>query len=470
MKDIKIHHIHFIGICGVAMSALAIAMQKAGYKVTGSDKGFFPPVSTHLIKHKINFYPGWHVDKMTHSTSSWPAGKGDPDLVVVGNVAGSKNPEWQYVQEKKLKYVSYPGLLKEFYIKKNSIVCAGTYGKTTTSSLLSYILKQVEFEPSYMFGGLCVDENFLSAEINDGDWSVMEGDEYKTARWDMSPKFSHYSPTHLLLTGLQWDHADIYPTEKEYFAAFDKLFKSIPEGGLIVMSENINNLQSPVSGLKTYGKKQNADYKYYDINQTKQGITFKIHNKNKTYQIQSDMLGEYMAENITGCFAMAREIGIPAESIVENIKKFPGLKRRLEKRYSGSIDIYDDIAHSPAKASFTLENLRKIYNKKIIAVFEPNTGNRQVESAPSYKNAFKNADEVIIPRLTKIKKDPTKPEPYDGENLTEVISETHKNTKHIEGDNELVEYIYKSTTSGDVVVFLGSHGFRGMIDELIAKY
>ena len=162
------------------MSALAIAFQKKGWRVTGSDAGFFPPVSDNLKKNKIDFYPGWHPEKM--------CADGEPDIVVVGNVASSTNPEWKFVQEKKLTYYSYPELVAKYFVAQNSIVCAGTYGKTSTSSLLAWILTQSGFEPSYMFGGLAINSQFDSASIGNNDWSVLEGDEYKTARWDNSPK------------------------------------------------------------------------------------------------------------------------------------------------------------------------------------------------------------------------------------------------------------------------------------------
>src|SRR3989339_306129 len=176
--------IHFIGICGVAMGGLAMAMKQAGWHVTGSDVGIYPPISTYLKEQGVKYYTGWHPERI-----------GKPDLVVVGNVAGSENSEWQYAQEKKLHYVSYPELIAKYFVKPNSIVCAGTYGKTTTAALLSWILTQAGMEPSYMFGGLAVNDGFPSASLgemlkgipplgtglgrNDNqNWSVLEGDEY----------------------------------------------------------------------------------------------------------------------------------------------------------------------------------------------------------------------------------------------------------------------------------------------------
>ncbi len=457
-------HIHFIGICGVAMSALAIAFDKKGWQVSGSDAGFYPPVSTNLKNTNINFYPGWHIKKMTKN--------GDPDLVVVGNVASSTNPEWIYVQEKKIKYKSYPEVIAEFFVAKNSIVSAGTYGKTTTSALVSYILEKNDYNPSYMFGGLLIDK-MNSAKIGNGDWSVLEGDEYKTARWDNSPKFDHYNPTHLLLTAVEWDHADIYKTKESYFDAFKKLSSNMPKNGMAVVSENVptdisNNLKCDIT---KYGK-ENCEYIYTNIQQTKDGLKFDILHHNNKYQIFSNMIGKFMAENITACFALCHKIGIDSKNIIKAIKNFQGIKRRLEKRVESSITIFDDIAHSPAKANFTLNTLRDIYkNSKIFAIFEPNTGNRKSESINGYTDAFKDADIVIIPRLTKVKMEKNEINtPMDGKKLSEVISDSHNNVKYIEDDSELINYVKNKTQPGDVVVFLGSHGFRNMIEELVKHY
>ncbi len=502
--------IHFIGICGVAMSALAVAFHKEGWEVSGSDVGFFPPISDYLKDNNISFYPGWHPEKMTAS--------GDPDIVVVGNVASSTNPEFIYARKNNLNYKSYPEVIAEYVVQNNSAVCAGTYGKTSSTALLTLILEKAGINPSYMFGGLSLnlpvsaklkDATILSVahtslprppslcsgvaggpssqegitKRNDG-WSVLEGDEYKTARWDSRPKFKLYSPTHLLLTSVSWDHADIYPTEETYLQAFRDLVGMISANGLIVacvddlkiknvLTDNTNHAK-----IVTYGKDTSADYCYSQVKQTPAGISFIIHHKGMAHSIIASVLGEHMAENICGVFAMAKEINIDEKIILNTIAEFKGIKRRLEKRSEGKITIFDDLGHSPTKASATLKTLRAIYPaSKIIAIFEPNTGNRKSQSAPSYANAFGNADEVIIPLLTKIKVDPEDVDPpFDGEKLMEVISQTHKNTLFISDDKKLIEYIIKNKRSPyggspagreDVVVFLGSHGFRGMIEELV---
>jgi len=454
-------HIHFIGICGVGMSSLAILWKNKGWKVTGSDVGFYPPVSTHLEDHKIDFYPGWHPEKM-----------GTPDLVVVGNVAGSENPEWLKVQNEKIPFVSYPELIAKNLIKKTSVVCAGTYGKTSTTALLSFILKEAGFKPTYMFGGLS-DSLEISADEPEGSViSVIEGYEYKTARWDNKAKFFSYTPTHLLLTDAIWDHLDVYPTEQSYFEAFNKLIAGIPQNGFILISEKVKNKPIKIPFYKSYGMDNTCDYVYDNITQDKNGLHFEITHNNSSYPINSPMIGIYMAENICAAFAMAHELGVSAEKIISAVEKFTGIKRRLEKRGFSprGATVYDDIAHSPTKAKSILSTLRQIYTGKIYAVFEPNSGNRQKESAPLYKDAFKDADEVIIPRLTKIKiKEGEENNVMDGPQLTSIIAQTQQKTVYLENDEELINYLKQKTIENDAIVFLGSHGFRGMIENLVKQ-
>ena len=195
-------HIHITGICGVATSAIAIAFKKIGWKVTGSDKGFFPPVSTELEKQLVPFYAGWHPEKV-----------GKPDIVMIGASGTSpNNPEIIYANENNIPVYPLAEILQKYFIKKNSIVITGTWGKTTISALLSFILIQAKMDPSYFTGGLSLSHD--TGAITDSDWSVMEGDEYQVSISDKRPKFTYYNPTHLLLTSVSWDHADLYPTEE----------------------------------------------------------------------------------------------------------------------------------------------------------------------------------------------------------------------------------------------------------------
>jgi UDP-N-acetylmuramate: L-alanyl-gamma-D-glutamyl-meso-diaminopimelate ligase len=449
-------HIHIVGICGVATSALAIAFHNKGWKVTGSDKGFFPPVSTELEKHGISFYAGWHPEKMIEG--------GKLDIVVITTFAGTKNPEIKYAEENNITLKPYMEVFRDYFIRPKSIVCAGTWGKTSSSTLLSYILQEAEFDPTYMFGGISLSHN-ASAKLTDSEYSVFEGDEYKSSPTDNTPKFVYYKPTHLLLSAISWDHADLYPTEESYFNVFRKLISGIPKDGFVVANRDNEKVKELVQNAIWYGK-SDAKYVYSDVNQTKDGLDFKING----IKIHSPMIGTFQAENITGCFAMASEIGIPTEKIVKAISNFKGLKRRLEKRLDSKVTIFDDIAHSPEKAASVLKTIRAVYQGKIITIFEPNSGGRQRESSTKYNNAFKDSTTVIIPRLTKLKvADDGSEKPFEGDELAETIKKTQPNTLYIEDDDKLVKYLIENTRDGDVIAFLGSHGFRGMIEETITS-
>jgi UDP-N-acetylmuramate-alanine ligase len=246
------------------------------------------------------------------------------------------------------------------------------------------------------------------------------------------------------------------------------------------------------SGKKVwYGRSgSGADFEYLKVQQDKQGLRLCIIERSSgiEWQVISPMLGLFQSENITGCFAMARSIGISAESIISSVASFKGLHRRLEKRYVGKVTVFDDIAHSPEKARATLSTLRSVYDGEIICVFEPNIGGRSPESAPKYDNAFIDADIVVIPRLTNLKKKEDSqvssqsssqsstqaqnpvPEVFDADALAEVISKTHREVGVIVEDDALVDFLLENAQDGDVIAFLGSHGFRNMIEETVRRF
>lgn len=458
--------VHIIGICGVATSALAIAFHKRGVKVTGSDKGFYPPVSTHLDEAGVSYYAGWHPENI--------ATGGDPDLIIAGGVGTSlTNPEVIYAKEHGIPLLSFAEALGKYVIEERSIVVTGTWGKTTTSALLSYILIQGGLDPSYFTGGLSLSHD--TSAITDADTSVVEGDEYQIAIWDKRPKFAVYRPTHLVLTSVSWDHADLYPTEEAYFQTFENLLKGIPSTGALVACTDDAGVNKVLETTKvpaiTYGKNLQAQYRYDSIETSREGLKFTIHHADATYSISSPMFGRFNVENITAAFALAHSIGMSAEKIIKAIHDFKGIKRRFEKRLDRDITVFDCHAPTPEKAASVLENIREVYAKEnILAIYEPNIGGRQRASAGAYDAAFKDATTVIIPHLTKLKiAEDAADQPMEGAELADRIMQTQPNTQYLDDDAKLVEYLATNTKKGDVIVFLGSHGFRGMIEEVVEK-
>ena len=218
-----------------------------------------------------------------------------------------------------------------------------------------------------------------------------------------------------------------------------------------------------------YGNSPNVDYSYGNVKPSKNGLRFDIYHKGKKISVSSPMLGRFNAENITAAFAMASELGISSKNIVLAINDFKGIKRRFEKRFEGNVTVFDCHAPTPDKVASVLASIREVYDKQIIAVFEPNIGGRERASAAKYDNAFKDADAVVIPRLTKLKTSDEKETPMEGVELAGVISKTQKNCSYIEDDKKLVDFLTSQTKEGDVIAFLGSHGFRGMIEEMVRK-
>ncbi len=464
----KPRHVHVIGISGVATSALAVAFHRNGWHVTGSDKGFFPPASTELEHQGISFYAGWHPEKMVEH--------GIPDMAIVGTASGSQNPETLYAQEHNIPLYSFAEAIGKFFVKEHSIVVTGTWGKTSSSALLSHILDSAGFDPTYMFGGISLSHT-SSARLTTSSWNVFEGDEYKSSPTDPTAKFFYYKPTHLLLTAVSWDHADLYPTEDSYFGTFQKLLAGLPATGLIVANTDnagvSRTLSSATCRIVSYGS-GGADYTYSLVSQTQDTLSLSITHQDTSYTVTSPMIGTFQAENITGCFALAHTLGVSPDVIQKAICSFKGMKRRLEKRLDGAtssrgVTVFDDIAHSPEKASSVIETLRNIYSGTITIVFEPNIGGRRPEAASKYDNSFAGADKVVIPRLTVLKvKEGETTDAFDGAELSDIISKTHTACSYIGDDEQLVQSLVSDAKKGDVIAFLGSHGFRKMIEETIS--
>jgi UDP-N-acetylmuramate-alanine ligase len=335
--------------------------------------------------------------------------------------------------------------------------------------MLSYILLEAGMDPSYFTGAVSLSHETGALPIPNGASSKATSTrpQFGTRR----PNF-FTTPTHLLTHLCFMGSCRSLPHRKSYFDAFRKIVAEIPDSGLIVACADEKGIVKVLGNKKavTYGKKS-ADFIYHSISHTLQGLSFGIRYDDEEYKIESPMLGRFNVENITGAFAMAYSIGIPAEKIIAALKKFKGIKRRLEKRYEGEVTIFDCHGPTAEKAASNLESLREVYSGKIIAVYEPNTGSRQHANAYMYDDAFKNADSVIIPRLTKIKVDAGASEKaFEGKELAEVISKTHPHCRYIESDEELVATLRKEAEKSCVIAFIGSHGFRGMIEETIQAF
>ncbi|MBU0976647.1 hypothetical protein KJ918_07650 [Patescibacteria group bacterium] len=409
--------VHFIGICGVTMGPLANMFKELGWFVSGSDKGIFPPMSDYLQERKIKVELGF---KEMHLQGKYYTdigiGKTSPDLVVVGNYVGLSNVEYKFAVKNKLNIKSFPDILEEFLVKSNSIVISGTYGKTTSAALMTLIFQKAKEDPSFMIGGLA--RNFKDGvKVTRSDWSVVEGDEYISSRFDPVSKFFHYKAEFVLLTAAAWEHTDFFVSESAYVENFSKLVHSLPLNGLLVAcrtGKNVNEvLKDARCKVVTYELNKidenvaRADWFNLAHKENKETGDIAIYNRNtkEEFVVRTKLVGDHNKENIIGCCALARELDIEVSAIQEAVEQFEGIKRRLEIRFEEeNVKVIDDHACSPPKVSGSINALKDTFpDWHISVIFEPNVGNRTEESMELFDGAFKKADEVIIPRLKTVK-------------------------------------------------------------------
>ncbi|MEA2108185.1 MAG: Mur ligase family protein [Pseudomonadota bacterium] len=387
--------VHLIGICGTAMAALACMLQQLGWLVSGSDRGNYPPMNGVLAQHHIGIMAGYEAERITS----------DLQLVVVGNVAARENPEVQKALSLGLNCRSLPEILWSEFLREASVrvVVAGTHGKTTTSALAAWVLQAAGLEPSFLIGGLV---NDFSANFQLGSESlfVLEGDEYNAAFFDRRAKFHHYHPSHLLLTGLEMDHADIFHDIKEIEAEFQQLISGMPRDGIIIAAADSRRLsrllQDSPCPVVTYGTVASADYQLVGFEPGETGSRLTVReDDNRSFTLSTATIGRHNAENVLAVYLLARQLGVAREMIEKALTTFSGIKRRQEIISRSAKTIYiSDFAHHPTAIDKTLQALAEHYPKrKLLAVFEPRTAtSRQALFQDELAAAFRAADEVII--------------------------------------------------------------------------
>lgn len=432
---------YFIGIAGKTMAPLAKAFKDQGWAVSGSDQeNVYPPVTDYLKKSSISFFRGYCSQNVPR----------DADLVVVGRSAllvDPKNPEYLEAKKTAVPVLSYPEVLQKYLIKKNSIVVAGTYGKTTIAALVSWIMLKADLNPSYAIGGepLGIDDG---VKIDSSDYSVVEGDETPALAETSPPKFFYYQPKYLLLTATKWDHPEVYKTHADYLGSFSKLVSFLPVDGLLVY--NLDNVGEEVV------KKAKCKKISYSLNNTKADYF------RKSLNFQTLLLGKTNLENICGAIALADQLGIEKKIIAEAVNSFKGVKTRLELlgEFGGRF-VYWDIAQHPEKVKGSLAALRDHYQKnKIICVYNPSTtGLKYREGLAWLRGAFTAADRVIVGKVGFLKSI-GKENRVTGYDLVKVISETQPNVCYESSDEKIFQRLLRETGQKDVVVFMSSGGLR----------
>jgi len=459
----KPRHIHLIGICGTAMASLAGMLQERGFRVTGSDASAYPPMSTFLESLGIP------VAQPFVEANLDPR----PDLVVVGNALSRGNVELERLLDQRIPFCSLPQILHdEFLVGKDVLVVAGTHGKTTTTSMLAWIFETAGLHPSFLIGGIA--ENFgRSFGLGDGKHFILEGDEYDTAFFDKGPKFLHYFPDSVILTSVEFDHADIYKDLDAVETAFKRLVNLVPRRGRIVAFDSGDSidrcLQKAFCPVERYGASAGAGWRIADLKLKEDRTSWSVLRDGKLWaDFEFPLGGEYNVWNATAAAALAANYEIPKDTIAEALKTFRSVKRRLEVTAQvHGITIVDDFAHHPTAIEQTIRALRARYpQSRLWVVLEPrsNTMRRNVlQDALAHSLAL--ADEVIVAAIFKSEAIP-EAERLD---LNRVIAEIQKHGKQariLADADAIVNAIAPDLHDGDVVAILSNGGFGGIYEKL----
>jgi UDP-N-acetylmuramate: L-alanyl-gamma-D-glutamyl-meso-diaminopimelate ligase len=461
-------HVHLIGICGSAMASLAGMLQTKGYRVTGSDAAAYPPMSDLLQALGIPIMEPYAEKNLSPR----------PDLVIVGNAISRGNSELEAVLDQRIPFRSLAETIQhEFLPGKDSLVVAGTHGKTTTTSMLAWIYEvasktQPEVVPSFLIGGIA--ENFgTSFHVRDGKPFILEGDEYDTAFFDKAPKFMHYFPDGLILTHVEFDHADIYENLDAVKTAFRRLVNLVPRRGRIVAYDGSTNVDECVarafSAVERYGFKSGSAWRLRDLTHTSQGSSWKIDRSGKDWlEVSLSLAGEHNALNATAAAALAAGQGIEPASIVKALSTFRSVKRRLEVRaVAAGVTIIDDFAHHPTAIRETLKALRAAYaGQRLWAVLEPrsNTLRRNVFERELVES-LALADGIVVAGVFKQESIPEAERMHPDKVVAALVSGGHDATLFATAD-DIVQGLTPRLKAGDVVAILSNGGFDGIYEKL----
>jgi UDP-N-acetylmuramate: L-alanyl-gamma-D-glutamyl-meso-diaminopimelate ligase len=456
-----IKSVHFVGICGTAMASAAAAMKDKGFEVTGSDQNVYPPMSTFLAERKIAAMNGYAERNLAHK----------PDLVVVGNAISRGNPEAEFVLDHKLRYCSLPELLKEFFIRgKRSIVVAGTHGKTTTTSLLTWVFEHNGLNPSFLIGGI-PNNLHQGARFTDSEWFIIEGDEYDTAFFDKRSKFVHYQPEIGIINNLEFDHADIFENLEAIKKSFSHFIRLIPRNGLLLGNGDDPNLTALLNvthcPVKRFGLGEGNAIQAFNIRYGSTATEFEI----PSFKFHLNLVGELNVRNALAVIACAKHCGLKNQQIQSAFDTFKGIKRRMEIRgVAGGVTVVDDFGHHPTAIRETLKALRLKYpHEKIWAVFEPrsNTTRRNVFQN-ELATAFADANAVVISEVARLEQIAVE-ERLNPEKLMQNLKTSGKNAAYLPDVDSIVAHLVKSVQGGDIVCVFSNGGFGGIHTKLLER-
>ena len=445
------------------MASLAGMLAERGFRVTGSDSAAYPPMSDFLRSLGIPISQPFAVENLRPT----------PDLVVIGNAISRGNVELEHVLDTRIPFCSLPQLLHDEFLRgKEVLVVAGTHGKTTTTSMLSWIFEVAGTKPSFLIGGIA--ENFgRSFQFGEGKYFILEGDEYDTAFFDKGPKFLHYFPDAVILTSVEFDHADIYKDLDAVETAFKRLVNLVPRRGKIVAfdaGDSVNRcISRALCPVERYGSRDGSAWRITNLQHSPQGTSWSVSKDGSLWaQFEFGLSGEYNVWNASAGAAIASSYGIPSNVIAEALKTFKSVKRRLEvKAEVNGITIIDDFAHHPTAIAATLRALRERYpGRRLWAILEPRSNTLR-------RNVFQNdlatslavADEIIVANVFKSESIP-EGERLDVAAVVAQLAESGHRARLLADVHTIVQTCAPEMRSGDVIGILSNGGFGGIYEKL----
>ncbi len=445
-------HIHILGICGTFMGGIAVLARQAGHRVTGSDQNVYPPMSTQLEQQGIELMQGYQAEHL-----------GEQDEVVVGNVMSRGNPAIEHVLDRNMKYTSGPQWLAENVLRDKWVLAvSGTHGKTTTSSILAWILEYAGLQPGFLIGG--VPANFgVSARLGEGSFFVVEADEYDTAFFDKRSKFVHYHPRTLIINNLEFDHADIFDDLEAIKKQFHHLVRTVPGEGMIVHNADEPAIDD-VLGRGCWSEQQSfssATGSGWSIqNVSEDGRQFDIYHQQQLMgTLRGELLGPHNRMNCLAAIIAAQHVGVPVSQSIEAMQHFQGVKRRMEVvGEAAQRTVYDDFAHHPTAIRDTLQGLRdRVGEARIWAVLEPRSntmrmGVHKQQLAPS----LQLADQVIL----------YQPQDVDWDMASVVEALGEKAELHRSVDS-IISRIQTQSGEGDHILVMSNGAFAGIHHKLV---
>jgi UDP-N-acetylmuramate: L-alanyl-gamma-D-glutamyl-meso-diaminopimelate ligase len=464
--------VHLSAVCGTAMASLAGLLRELGHEVTGSDQNVYPPMSTQLEDLGIRILSPYAEENI-------PA---EVDLVVIGNALSRGNPEVEAVLDRRLRYSSLPAVVAEELLRpRRSLVVAGTHGKTTTTSLLAFLLDRAGRNPSFLVGGIPVDFG-RSYRLGRGEHFVIEGDEYDCAFFDKRPKFVHYMPEVAVLGNIEFDHADIYRDLEAVQTAFLRLLNVIPRRGLLLAGTEspsvLQLLPRAHCRVETFGLHDGADWRASDLHPEGEGTRFRLWMRDRDLgEFLVPLAGAHNVRNALAALGAAAAAGVAPETLRQPLETFGGIRRRLEVRGRvAGVTVYDDFAHHPTAVRATLDALRAAAGGgdgettpgRLVAVFEPRSYTSRTRIfQEEYARALAAADQVVVAAAHLPGRVP-KEERISEPELTASVQALGVEAEFLPSVEEIVARLAAGLKAGDRVAILSNGGFGGIHERLLA--